>query len=340
MFGMTKQQWYYFSKNNLDDTIRHFEWHNMRDMFNFRMFDLVGRRLFRLYLKTRFFLTRKPSLSKIDIMNTTRCTMNCRDCCAFVPHYKSENHVGVMGFKDFKADLDRLLLSVDLIYILQFVGGEPLLDKELDRELEYAISKLQIRHIFITTNSTILPSSSLINLLKNRRCAVQLSNYSDVKTQVSSFYDQWLSLLKNNKIRYITYNDFNFSTIWSLRKKNDNNDKRSSYEKYRTCHSGGWRVDYNLANGKIYTCWASLFVAQNWHNYSFQKNDYIDIREENTGGKNSLTKAIIDWQSKPYYDFCQFCDFTTAGRQVPAGAQTKMHGFGFSVEELDESEKE
>ncbi|MDR2210039.1 MAG: radical SAM protein, partial [Spirochaetaceae bacterium] len=221
---MTKQKWGWFKKNNINDIIRHFEWFNMRDMFNFRVFDMVGPKMFKLYLIMRFFVTRKPSISKLDIMNTTRCTLNCRDCCAFIPHYRPENHVKPMGFENFKMNLDGLLASVDLIYILQFVGGEPLLDKELDKELEYAVSKHQIRHIFITTNSTIMPSPLLIKSLKNKKCAVQLSNYSMIKTSVPLFYNQWLTLLKNNEIRYITYNEFYFYTVWSIRDCNVNHD--------------------------------------------------------------------------------------------------------------------
>lgn len=53
------------------------------------------------YLKLRFRLIGKASFPNIDFQVTTRCTLNCRECCSLMPFFTNETHYDET-FENFK----------------------------------------------------------------------------------------------------------------------------------------------------------------------------------------------------------------------------------------------
>lgn len=106
-------------------------------LFHTRLLSFIKRKHFEkylcLYFKLRFFLTRKPILPIVEYLVTTNCTMQCKECNTFIPHFSRSVYLASVSFK--------LLGSVDYIYALGFVGGEPLLCGDLPKMLEYATAQ-------------------------------------------------------------------------------------------------------------------------------------------------------------------------------------------------------
>src|SRR5574344_1349918 len=145
------------------------------------------------FQKLRFKITRKPVMPCVEYVVTTKCTMNCKHCNTFIPYFTEETHFQPTTFEVFKKDLDILLKAVDYIDYFGFVGGEPLIVKDLDKMIKYACSKKKLHHIFLATNCTIMPSEKLLNAMKNKKFSVQLSDYRDVKfkTGITAKYIDW-----------------------------------------------------------------------------------------------------------------------------------------------------
>ena len=80
--------------------------------------------------------------------------------------------------------MNRLLDTVDKIIELGFIGGEPLLNQDLYKYLEWAIQSEKICSILVVTNSTILPDVKLIKYLKNRKVVLCLDDYGKLSNKL------------------------------------------------------------------------------------------------------------------------------------------------------------
>ena len=99
-------------------------------------------------------------------MVTEKCTLKCRDCAPCYPNLKNARH---RSFEEVKEDIDLLFSKADYIWDLIFTGGEPFLNKEFGRMLEYVMEHYasQYHHIQIISNATIIPSDDICETLKS-----------------------------------------------------------------------------------------------------------------------------------------------------------------------------
>jgi len=166
-------------------------------------FEKFGFKFFYRYFKFRYMLTKKPSLFHIEYKLTSVCTLKCKDCCHYTPYFKK--HLKPVSFEQFKRDIDKLLKSVDKIYVLSLIGGESLLNKDLYKMVEYARKKKQILFLDITTNATILPDDNLVKTLANRKDEfVWISDYSVNPTLLPKLkLKEIQEIFIRNNIKYI-----------------------------------------------------------------------------------------------------------------------------------------
>ena len=120
------------------------------------------------------------NIPQIEFCITTKCTLKCKDCCALIPQLDKVKH-SEMSFEDFKLQLDKICDSVDLIRHLVILGGEPLINPELPRMLEYAAQNEKIFLIQLISNGTMMPSQKLLEVMNkyNNRVYFYMSNYQD-----------------------------------------------------------------------------------------------------------------------------------------------------------------
>ncbi len=155
--------------------------------------------------KIKLFFTRKVSVPTMDFNITSRCTLKCQDCGSLMPLYTKEQHFDET-LEGFKVRLDALLENVNHIFQFKIIGGEPLLNKDFARILDYACSKSQILSVEITTNGTICPTDEVLESLKRNkaRISIFISNYTlHNKTK----YEQVLEILSQNSIPHRTIRD-------------------------------------------------------------------------------------------------------------------------------------
>ena len=69
-----------------------------------------------------------------DMTVTTLCSLNCTHCNMFIPYYKERKNY---SYEELKRNIDLLFERVDYVVYLGLIGGEPTLNTDLGRIIEY-----------------------------------------------------------------------------------------------------------------------------------------------------------------------------------------------------------
>ncbi len=265
--------------------------------------------LLKLKFKLDFLLSGKISLGFVDQMITTKCSLQCEQCCSLMPFYNKNTHYEE-GIKSFKTNLDNLLKAVNKIYRYQLIGGEPLLNKYLPEMVEYACTKRQIKIVNVVTNSTILPDEKLISSMSKYRhkCKVTISDYTTNK------------LLNNLKLVEIK-NKFQEAGIiveiagydWFKRGKIEK-ENRTINELIKVMANCWQHTCTSYCDGELHLCSRSIGIKRN---IDSDIRDFVKI-DGNSDNTNNVIKLFL----KRYIDACDYCH-TNMSVKIPRGIQVQ-----------------
>jgi organic radical activating enzyme len=322
MKGMKK----IIDENFLENSIKHVSrtanngW--TRELFDLPFLIKYSRCAFDKLQKIRFLITRKPAMPTLQYVVTTKCTMNCRHCNTKIPYFSNATHLKPVSFDVFKEDIDTLLKSIDFIYCFGFVGGEPLLNKELANMISYALKQKKIRNVFLATNCTILPSKELISAMNagSHKFAVQISDYRNVGN-IKNFtvkYDEFKKLLIENNIKFTAPHEkygANWQSMPDIFK--DNQDVLKVKSVYDSCFGRYCNI---LCDGILSQCTLAVYISRNMELTAGIENELVNIRKYKS--PNELTKKMIQFYSRPYSEFCHYCHWDDNIKyNLPAGEQ-------------------
>lgn len=267
--------------------------------------------LFYKYLKLRFKLLKKASFPILDFQITTRCTLQCEQCSIYIPYYTAKTHY-TETFETFKERLDNLLKNVDYIFQLQILGGEPLLNKDLAKMIEYASQKKQIKVITTVTNSTILPNKELLAVYKTyqKKNYIIISDYTSNPELKNLKINELKKLLKENDISYIVVQD-----EWSFmgRIQKENRSKEELLHIMTHCYQKNCHAYYN---GKLFLCSRiSPMIAL----FDAKVSDYVEVTA------NDCSQEIIELFCKRYFEACDYCHIEP-DKKLPRAIQIKQTG--------------
>lgn len=275
----------------------------------------IHRKLLFLYLNIRTFLTGKVSIAYMDFNVTTRCSLNCKDCCHAMPLYKNSTHV-LYNIDTFKKDVNLLLNSVDIIYDFEFLGGEPMLVPDLYKMIQYAATKNQIKNMTMYTNGTVVPSKELLLAMSGaRNFLLCISNYSsNPKLSALLKHEEIISLCKKYNIRYHLFPK-DKKWIKTDRLYKHNRTQKELLNEWQQC----WQRD-NLVfcDGKLYACQKSLAIERNL-GAKFLEYETVDFRND----KNAR-KSLKKFFSLPYISACDYCQSDKTKFVSPALQKTRQ----------------
>ena len=322
---MNKKEWKWFKKNSTKHIWKNAQAGWVKELFPTPFMDFLshfkyGEKFYNNMQALRFLIKRKAAMPNLEYIVTTRCTLNCKHCNTFIPYFNNQTHANLTTFETFKKDIDKLLKSVDYIYDFGFVGGEPLLSKDLPKMIEYAVSKRQLKHIFIATNCTILPSSELIKVMKHKKVAVQISDYRQVKNikgNVKVQYDEFKKILIDYGINFNNYQEKREAATWATMPELyiDNRDPKIVQAIYDTCYG---RYCTMLCEGLITQCTLAVYVSRCMELTQGVKDELVNIRELDT---KELTQRMIKYYARPFSQFCHYCHIENRKINLPCGEQ-------------------
>lgn len=238
----------------------------------------------------------KVILPRTPLMITTRCTLNCKECSNLMPYYKQP--------RDYDADeiiewIKNICDSIDEWICLELVGGEPFLYRDLLKVLKYVLAEEKIQQIEFTTNASIIPSWEILELLRNPKIYVKVSQYPNL-IDLSKLTNIFVKLC----IRYEVMENMRWSKTGALTSRNRTNIELQS--QYFNC--GPAKLCRTILNGKMYVCSKAASLMELGYVDDLEMVDLMD--------KKNLRANIQDFLRLPYSKACDYCDNASIDEEI------------------------
>lgn len=242
-----------------------------------------------------------------DVLVTEKCTLACSHCNMFMPHFVSPNHRDI---EIIKSDIDLFFNISDYVSVFHLVGGEPFLHPQMEDVIRYVLHNHidKIDKFIITTNGTILPKQSTLELLKTNDVILSVSDYSDKLENIQKKVEKVIQTFKEWDINHYVRTEIEWYDFGDLRiKKNLTTDKLIKHFDSCTAPFRG------LNEGKFYYCHLNTSAVLT-KLFPLNENDYVDLRIIN---KEDLIKFDLGYTNLGYVTFCDNCNGCNTGIKIP-----------------------
>jgi organic radical activating enzyme len=236
----------------------------------------------------------KVHIFQSDVLVTERCNLNCSHCNMFIPHFEMPKH---RELDIIIKDIDSYFSIVDYVSVFHLVGGEPFLHPQIENVIQHILSNYidRIDKFIITTNGSIAPKPSTIELLKSSNVILSVSNYSDKLQKLKTKVEKVIGIYKSNGIKHYVRNEIEWYDFGDLRvKKNLPTDKLIKHFDSCTAPFRG------LNDGKFYYCHLNTGAVLT-KLFPLDKNDYVEIDKIS---KEDLLKFDLGYTDLGYITFC------------------------------------
>lgn len=255
-----------------------------------------------------------------QICLTERCSLKCEKCahgCFNVGNDASDMETAV-AFQS----ADSFFAKVDVCGEFVLIGGEPLLYRDLPEVIAYVGEKYrgQMMIFSITTNGTILPGPSVIEMCQKYDVTFRISNYSKEIPALKEKYEKLTALLDENHISYTLgkpeeeWIDYGFDSVVR------DADEEKLTEVFDACKT----PCREIRGDKFYYCVMARSVSDNLK-FHEGEDDYLDMSAL-TGEdyKKILLEFGVGYSDKGYLDMCRRCNGAEAYRYpIPAARQRR-----------------
>ena len=242
-------------------------------------------------------MTDKLYYKYFEISLALHCNLKCKECSHLSPFAPNEFY----EFETFKKDID-ILNSVYHVKELRFMGGEPLLNKNLVNYIEYTKKIKFAETIGVCTNGILLKHQG--NLFFEKVDFIDVSYYPSVGYS----HDKLEKLLEDKKVTFGT--DYRIKEVGQFTKRNVTipNKPENIEDIYKNCAIPHVWHNHTIYNGYYYKC--SRPFNTNFYldkitfgdNTDFVKLDGVKLDQPNIKNK------IQDYISSPYpLHSCKWC---------------------------------
>lgn len=249
-----------------------------------------------VWLTFQFIMLKKIYIPQVEIVITTRCNLRCKDCSNYIPSIENEYQFDI-SFDEYKQNLDNLLINAKKLNSVLLIGGEPLLNKEIIKILDYTAQNKKVESVYIITNGTILLSDELIKTLEKyrKKTYVWLSNYTSNTDLVKRLKtNEILQQLTENKINYIFFKKNKWVKPSPIKCYNRTREELTSV--FTNCGNPA----VSAAKGEVHICpRAATFRIRDL--IQFSNNDFINMN------RPVSKKDIISFYSKNDFEICNYC---------------------------------
>lgn len=249
-------------------------------------------------------------IPRVMILPTTRCNLRCKGCSSLLPLFE---HPLDLPVSQLIRDLDLFFLGVDQCIRLT-VGGEPFLYPELAELLTYLQRQEKILGVLLITNSTIQPSGAVLELLRDPKFFVEVSDYGHIR-QMS----RTVAALEGAGVNFSVLTNQVWDDMGGVEPRGRTAEQQR--EVYRICEQS--RLMKSIHSGAVYTCARSARMRALECGYRSEQ-DYFTLDE------NEPVERLREKIRALYYmdsaDACDRCDLgQLPARKISAGIQLSGH---------------
>lgn len=258
-------------------------------------------------------------LTHTTITVTHRCTLKCKLCASYSPHFSPTPHFDI---DLLKRTVDAYFETVDFVDKFTMSGGEPLCHSELDQLVTHLHRYAnQIGTAEIITNGTLVPPKALVEALQlwGTQINLMVDNYGALSRNLP----QVQAVLDEAGVPYrvrcyfgenahmggwVDYGDFS-------QKRTSCEDLRKQYE---TCVHPKSVCIWELRAGEMHIC-ARVHTMMYLGIIPKNPDEYLDLLDPALSIEQRRDK-IRKLQELPYLTSCGYCNgmYDTAERFVPA----------------------
>ena len=237
-----------------------------------------------------------------NIIPSTVCNLNCRDCLNFTPYIKK--HI-TYHWEDMKKDIDLFFNAVDKIFRFQVSGGEPMLYSRLKDVMEYVDEHYRgkIVRLELVTNGTIVPSDELCAYLSQRDIYVYLDDYRMSCPDGEEIHRQVYEKFQKFHVNFADNHVEQWMRIYRPDCERQERNEQQKAELFRRCknpYSTIWKGGISACNYSVYAAKAGLCEEA--------EDDYYDLASYTPEKKKELVEFRVGYNKKGYVSFCEKCE--------------------------------
>ncbi len=240
----------------------------------------------------------KYIISRIAVSVTNQCSLRCRDCNNLMPYCKEKFTIDV---KEQIRDLQKLLYYVDGIMNVEVIGGEPFVYRQLPELLKYLCDEPKIKFIEITSNGTVLPVEQILDLLKNPKVCVLISDYGKVNSKKANETYQYL---RQNQVCVQNLKNRKWIDSGGIERRKKTR-MRLKYEYFHCFARGDCRTLYK---GRLYVCGRAPVLDE--LGILTDHSSFVDIRGMNVDWMAGR-KILDNFFKNDYAESCAYCDYSS-----------------------------
>ena len=224
-----------------------------------------------------------------------RCSLKCKDCSFLMQYYQHPQNIDL---ELYKPALDKFIDTVDYISEFRIYGGEPFMNPEMYKLLEWYKDCEKINTLSIYTNGTIIPQQHTIECMKNPKVKVHISDYKHNMEKVQKLVE----VLEREGIVYFVrkYDMWCEAGDLSFR----NHSREHLEEIFENCFATNC---YSFLKGKFYACPRAAHIV-NLQAMPDIAKDRVDFTDERLSIAELQQQLRDLMHNRKYIAACAYCD--------------------------------
>lgn len=223
-----------------------------------------------------------------------RCSLKCRDCSFLMQYYEHPQNIDLLYYKDA---LDRFIDAVDFISEFRIYGGEPFMNPDVYKLIEWYRDCDKINTLSLYTNGTIIPSKQTLEYMKDKKVKVHISDYVHNIDKVNKL----VRVLQKENISYFIRKYDVWQQAGDLAYKNHSEERVE--EIYAKCFATNC---YSFLKGKFYVCPRAAH-AVNLGAMEEVETDMVDFNDISKGKEELQEELRILMHKRKYIEACKYC---------------------------------
>ena len=293
-------------------------WRDGVDVFDWNFFNEFYIHIFAMYRHEKLHINNACEWI------TTKCTLNCRNCCQFINFLPRENK----SFDQVIDEIDTFFSLVDFLNIMYMQGGEITIHPDCIDSINYIYDKYSSRFadLIIFTNGlwpASLDRERLLTALKRPKVHIYWSDYSEnIGEKIRVKIHENIEFLHNNGIDVI-----HIKPAWV---DLGNGEFEEHSEDWHTDRFNDCCVSSNPHENKFAHCTQSYEWARRIFGLDYRphiEKDWISLKNDgNPLHKHILLETYLGFTESGYTEMCGYCRgwLGVNNTSIPTGVQQEV----------------